>query len=81
MRQYEIFESGTEFTRPVSYGVLCRERQDNVWVTVAAAAPLSADREAVERLAELCTALQLCPEQLLDVAADFISSLRFSGGS
>lgn len=81
MYQYEIFESGTAFTRPVSYGILCRAWLDGAWVTLAAAAPLSEDREAVKQLAERCSALQLDPEQLLDVAADFISSRRLSGDS
>ncbi len=81
MNQYEIFKSGTMFTQSMSYGILCRVMQGEAWITVAAAAPLSGDREAVRRLAELCTALQLCPEQLLDVAADFISSRRLFGDS
>lgn len=76
MYQYELLETGM-----AAYGILCRVRQGESWRTAAAAAPLSEDREAVERLAELCTTLQLCPEHLLEVAADFISGLRFSGGS
>ena len=70
MHQYEIFESGTAITEPVSYGILCRAWQGEAWTTVAAAAPLSEDMAAVKHLAERCSTLQLDPEQLLDVAAD-----------
>lgn len=76
MYQYERIAAGT-----ASYGILCRERQDGTWIIAAAAAPLSQDREAVKQLAKQCTVLQLDPEQLLDVAADFISSRRLSGDS
>ncbi|WP_295736554.1 hypothetical protein [uncultured Oscillibacter sp.] len=73
MYSYEITSTPLSPHSPVLYGILVRERQGDGWVTVAAAAPFSADRRAVSRLAETCTRLQLPPEHLADAAAAFFA--------
>lgn len=55
------------------YGILAKERQDNLWVARAVVTPFSNDRAAVCELAKKCTVLQLSPIHLLDVIGDFIS--------
>ncbi len=55
------------------YGILAKERQDDLWVTRAVITPFSNDRAAVCELAKKCTVLQLSPIHLLDVIGDFIS--------
>ena len=42
-----------------AYGILCKEKRGDSWITVAAVAPFSDGLEAVARLAETCTALGL----------------------
>ena len=80
MYSYEITSTPFSPHSPVLYGILVRERQGDGWVTVAAAAPFSADRRAVSRLAETCTRLQLPPEHLADAAAAFFAWFSTLGG-
>lgn len=70
---YEVMKVRPPWSSGWLYGVFGREEQGGTWVPVAAAAPLSGDLGAVAALSERCTALQLSPEQLIDVASDFIS--------
>lgn len=56
-----------------AYGILCKEKRGDSWITVAAVAPFSDGLEAVARLAETCTALGLYPVHLPDVVTDFIT--------
>jgi len=71
MYSYEVLKAHPLSHDP--YGILAKTDQYGDWVPVAVAAPFSSDFEAVSRLAETCTALQLSPEHLIDVVSDFIS--------
>lgn len=72
--RYELTESrGAE---AIPYGILGKQEEDGHWRSVAVVAPFSKNREAVIRLAEECTALQICPWQLMDIVVDFISDGR-----
>jgi len=62
----------------ISYGMICREKQNERWAAVAVATPFSDDFEAVSSLAKKCTELQLSPEHLIDVVSDFISQTVMS---
>lgn len=70
--QYELYQMASAGSSS-SYGILGRERLGGAWATVAVIAAFSDNREAVMRLAEKCTDLQLSPGQLLDVVSDFIA--------
>lgn len=72
MYRYEVLKMRSIMVSRHPYGILCKEKENDRWVTVAVAAPFSNSLEAVSQLAEKCTALQLCPEQMLDVVVDFI---------
>ncbi len=78
MYKYETIETRSLFSSHHSYGILVKEELNGNWVTVAVAAPFSHDREAVAKLAETCSSLQLSPVHLLDVISDFISLNAFS---
>lgn len=78
MYRYEVFKIRSIITSPRPYGILCKENQKGTWVTVAVVAPFSGSLETVSRLAEKCTASQLCPEQLLDVVVDFVTRADMS---
>lgn len=70
--QYSVIEIQHVFSPQTSYGILGKHLINGNWIIAAAAAPLSSDLESVTKLAEQCTALQLYPEHLIDVASDFI---------
>ena len=73
--RYELYQMTSLGSRS-PYGILGKKRLGGAWTTVAVIAAFSGNREAVSRLAERCTALQLSPEQLLDVVSDFIAQER-----
>ncbi len=73
MYKYETVETRSLFSPYHSYGILVKEELNGNWVAVAVAAPFSHDREAVAKLAETCSSLQLSPIHLIDVVSDFIS--------
>lgn len=73
MYRYEVVKMRSLFAPHNPYGIICMERQDELWSVAAVAAPFSADLEGTTRLAEKCTALQLSPCHLIDVVSDFIS--------
>lgn len=70
--RYEVYQM-TSVDSNSSCGILGREKLSGAWTTVAIVAAFSDNREAVSRLAERCTDLQLSPEQLVDVVSDFIA--------
>ena len=74
--QYTIREMWDPFREACSYGLLCKKRMPEGWMTVAAAAPFSSSKSAVAGLAKRCTDLQLSPEHMLDVVCDFITEER-----
>ena len=67
---YEINETSVNVCEETvtSFGVSCLKEGK----TIASVEDISTDREAVERLAELCNSLELDPGQLKDVAEDYI---------
>jgi len=71
MYSYEVFKAHPLSHDP--YGLLAKKEHRGDWITAAVVAPFSDDFEAVSKLAERCTALQLSPEHLIDVVSDFIS--------
>ncbi len=73
MYHYKAAKMRPLFSSRDLYGILGVREQDGRWMTAAVVAPFSEDREAVDRLAERCTALQLCPEKLIDAVSDFLS--------
>ncbi len=52
-----------------SYGICCKKGDE----TIALVEDISTNKDAVEKLAEICNDLELSPVQLEDVAEDFIS--------
>ena len=72
MYRYEVSTTKTLLASHSQYGILAKEMQNGKWVTVAVAAPFSGDREAVAKLADTCSTLQLSPIHLVDVVSDFI---------
>ena len=60
------------------YGILAKERQEDLWVTRAVVTPFSNDRAAVCELAKKCTLLQLSPIHLLDVIGEFMSQAELN---
>lgn len=73
MYLYETFQMKAISPSHGLYGILCKQKQNERWISVAIAAPFSGDIDAVTALAEKCTRLQLSPEHLIDVVSDFIS--------
>lgn len=73
MVRYEVVRVKPPWSSGYLYGVFGRAEWNGIWVPAAAAVPLSGDLGDVAALSEKCTALQLSPEQLMDVASDFIS--------
>ncbi len=56
-----------------TYGIALAEYVDGQTVILEAVPDLSADKERVMRLAEMCTELRLSPEHLADVVDDFLA--------
>lgn len=73
MYRYGVIQMRAAFSPGGLYGIFGVQERGGNWVPVAAAAPLPGGLEAVAALSEKCTALQLAPEHLLDVASDYIS--------
>lgn len=71
--RYDVITMQSVFPSRAPHGIICKQKQNGNWVSVAVVAPFSGDLKAVTALAEKCTALQLCPEHLLDVVTDFVS--------
>lgn len=67
---YEPFKVSETLRDPRPYGILCKVEQEGRRETRAVIAPYSNDWEAVSKLAETCTALQVCPEELLLMITD-----------
>ncbi len=75
MYRYEVIKIRSLFTTHNPYGIICKEKQGELWTAVAVVAPFSADLDAITSLAEKCTVLQLSPDHLIDVVSDFISQV------
>ncbi len=56
-----------------TYGIALAEIQDGQAVIIESVPDLSADRERVHKFADMCTKLNLSPEQLSDVVDDFLA--------
>lgn len=69
---YCLHEMWDPFCRSLSYGILVKGCVHGNWSTIAMVVPFSSDRTAVLGLIDRCTKLQLAPEDLLDVAQDFL---------
>lgn len=73
MYRYKVTKIRPPFTSSHLYGIAAQREENGTWITASVVAPFSEDREPVERLAERCTSLQLCPEHLIDAVFDFLS--------
>ena len=60
--------------RYVTYGLFAYRKQSGVWRVVAGISDVSTERQAVRRLARVCTEGNLDPVHLFDVVEDFLGS-------
>lgn len=74
-QKYVLIKSSykLEEAEHTTYGIGIADAHDGGSELIEAVSGLSCDKQRVERLAELCTKLELSPEHLYDVIDDFLA--------